>query len=721
MAFLFRSSLDRACRRLRNNDRTLQELDLSDDDKISDEGATALAIALEGNTTLRKLSLYDNQISDKGATALAQALEGNTTLHQLDLANNKISDEGATALAQALEGNTTLHQLYLSNNQISDKGATALAIAMKVNTPTTLRVLYLSDNKISDKGASALAQALEGNTTLQELYLYNNQISDEGATALGSLLHGNPMLSIYACGRWIKPSDKPKDTAAHGGEIAPFYDKLIKINKKDVYVATRLLGELSSFIDDVHEMKIYYTYVACYYRMSLNEQDDAGTFIKNGLLTVSTKCQDRYSVVMFKLINEKAYEDGYLTRWDFHDGDQLAEHAGLQPKFESLVEAIRANTARIEGLEANLVAVNKSVNQIRKGLRRKYRIEAVTGFISAVINAISMGIGGGVVNVAAAFHSVIDFGDIDHLKENFAGNAALLDQVDEGSALADKIVVMAEVNLSDSKLQNVVNNEQDVVIGLVVAAKLVQHPNWSGNLGISSTHPPAVADGTAAKATIPESGDVEGDNMFADAELDEEEECGLPLHAAIKFGEKDYLKELLETMDQVDVNQLDSKERTAADFAALCGEEDLLELIKSRGGRFHVKSEGRMRAIARKRAPYAAQRLDSILEALMVFTDTELDEDEECRLPLHTAIKFGEKDYLKELLETMDQVDMNQLDSKEQTAADFAALCGEEDLLELIKSHGGKFHVKSVPRMKAIARKQAPYAAQRLNSILEAL
>ena len=585
MAFLFQSSLDRACRRLRSNDRSLQGL-----------------------------LLYHNQISDEGATALAQAMKGNTTLQRLYLGNNQISDEGATALARAMKGNTTLLRLYLDYNLIGDEGATALAQAMKGNT--TLRQLSLDNNQISDKGATALAQAMKGNTTLYLLSLGNNQISDEGVTALGSLLDGNAKLSIYADDQQIKPSDKPKDTAAHDGEITPFYDKLIKINKKDVNVATRLLHELSSFIDDVHEMKIYYTYVACYYRMSLIEKDDAGTFIKNGLLTVSTKCQDRYSVVMFKLINEKAYEDGYLTRWDFHDGDQLAEHAGLQPKFESLVEAIRANTACIEGLEANLVAVNKSVNQIRKGLRRKYRIEAVTGFIRSVINAISMGIGGGLVDAAAAFHTVIDFGDIDHLKENFADNEELLGKVNEGLALADEIVVMAEANLSDSKLQNVVNNEEDVVIGLVVAAKLVQQPNWSGNLGISPTHPPAVTDGTAAKATIPESGAVEGDNMFADAELDEEEETGLTLHAAIKFGQKDDLKELLERRDEVNVNQLDSKERTPADFAALCGEEDLLELIKSHGGKFHVKSAARMKAIARKRAPYAAQRLNSILEAL---------------------------------------------------------------------------------------------------------
>ena len=607
------SSLDRACRRLRSNDRTLQELYLNSS-QIGDKGATALARAMKGNTTLQELSLSNNQISVKGATALAYAVKGNTTLQRLSHDFNQISDKGATALAQAMKGNTTLQLLALTGNEISDKGVTALAIAMKGNT--TLQVLDLSNNQISDEGATALAQALEGNTTLQELCLTGNQISDKGVTALGSLLDGNTKLSIGVCGRWIEPSDMPQDTVAHDGEIAPFYGKLVKINKKDVNVATRLLGKLSSFIDDVHMMKIYYTYVACYYRMGLIEKDVARTFIKNGLLTVSTKCQDRYSVNIFKLINEKARDDGYITRYEFHDGDQLAEHAGLQPKFESLVEAIRANTARIEGLEANLVAVNKSVNQIRKGLRRKYRIEAVTGFISAVINAISMGIGGGVVNVAAAFHTVIDFGDIDHLKENFADNAALLGKVKEVLALADEIVVMAEDNLSDSKLQNVVNNEEDVVIGLVVAAKLVQQPNWSGNLGISPAHPPAVADGTAAEATIPESGAVEGDNMFADAELAKEDECRLPLHAAIMFGEKDYLKELLETMDQMDVNQLDSKEQTAADFAALCGEGDLLEVIKSHGGTFHVNSEARMRAIARKRAPYAVQRLNSILEAL---------------------------------------------------------------------------------------------------------
>ena len=42
----------------------------------------------------------------------------------------------------------------------------------------------------------------------------------------------------------------------------------------------------------------------------------------------------------------------------FHNYDQLAERARLQPTVESLVEAIHVNTARIEELQGSLEAVN---------------------------------------------------------------------------------------------------------------------------------------------------------------------------------------------------------------------------------------------------------------------------------------------------------------------------------------------------------------------------
>ena len=65
-------------------------IDAGSDNNIGDEGATAIAKALETNTTLSELDLYHNNIGDEGATAIAKALETNTTLSKLDL--NKFGD-----------------------------------------------------------------------------------------------------------------------------------------------------------------------------------------------------------------------------------------------------------------------------------------------------------------------------------------------------------------------------------------------------------------------------------------------------------------------------------------------------------------------------------------------------------------------------------------------------------------------------------------------------
>ena len=52
---------------------------------------------------------------------------------------------------------------------------------------------------------------------------------------------------------------------------------------------------------------------------------------------VSTECQDLHAVATFKVINKTAKDDEYLSDYDMYYFDQLAEHAGLQPMFVSLV------------------------------------------------------------------------------------------------------------------------------------------------------------------------------------------------------------------------------------------------------------------------------------------------------------------------------------------------------------------------------------------------
>ncbi|XP_068745832.1 NLR family CARD domain-containing protein 3-like [Montipora capricornis] len=183
---------------------TLTYLNLSGN-KIGDSGAAALAKAMEFNSTLTSLALFNCKIGDSGAVALAKAVERNSTLTQLDLSGNEIADSGAAALAKAVERNSTLTQLHLSGNEIADSGAAALAKVVERNS--TLTELHLSCNEIGDSGAAALAKAVERNSTLTELHLSRNEIGDSGAAALAKAMERNSTLtSLELCCRKIGKS-----------------------------------------------------------------------------------------------------------------------------------------------------------------------------------------------------------------------------------------------------------------------------------------------------------------------------------------------------------------------------------------------------------------------------------------------------------------------------------------------------------------------------------
>merc|ERR1712137_952357 len=83
---------------------TLTEVNLRK--RIGADGARALAGALELNTSVTTLDLWDNNIGADGARALAGALERNTSVTTLHLLMNDIGADGARALAGVLERNT---------------------------------------------------------------------------------------------------------------------------------------------------------------------------------------------------------------------------------------------------------------------------------------------------------------------------------------------------------------------------------------------------------------------------------------------------------------------------------------------------------------------------------------------------------------------------------------------------------------------------------------
>jgi Ran GTPase-activating protein (RanGAP) involved in mRNA processing and transport len=98
----------------------LRELDLSWNTLgLLEEGVSYIASALASNNYLETLILTNCQLGHDAGRALAGGVTGNTGLRLLDMRWNNLGDVGASALARALEYNTTLQHLKLEGNHAS--------------------------------------------------------------------------------------------------------------------------------------------------------------------------------------------------------------------------------------------------------------------------------------------------------------------------------------------------------------------------------------------------------------------------------------------------------------------------------------------------------------------------------------------------------------------------------------------------------------------------
>ncbi len=182
---------DQILDKLRKNDKNLTELSMSGN-SVGDEGAQALAKAIESNIFLESLEIGNSDIGSEGAKALAKALTKNQHLKTLYLRGNFIGDEGSKALSDALKINNSLQHLYLGNNKITIKGINAFAEAFPFNS--ALNTIYLRNNSVGDSGAQILSDSLVKNCGLRVLNLANVGLTKTGCETLLNLLNINTTL-----------------------------------------------------------------------------------------------------------------------------------------------------------------------------------------------------------------------------------------------------------------------------------------------------------------------------------------------------------------------------------------------------------------------------------------------------------------------------------------------------------------------------------------------
>ena len=169
-----------------------KELSL-ESNKITSQGAFILANALNNNTTLESLRLFNNHLSDSGVKYLSEVLStNNSTLKTLGLGSNDITDNGIKYLAQMLEINQSLTLLGLVSNEITDRGVRLLTDVLS-HRNRTLQVLHLSKHQlITDGSVNVLIDMFRRNHSLKQLWIQNCKLSENGKQKLRQNIQSKP-------------------------------------------------------------------------------------------------------------------------------------------------------------------------------------------------------------------------------------------------------------------------------------------------------------------------------------------------------------------------------------------------------------------------------------------------------------------------------------------------------------------------------------------------
>ena len=125
------------------NNKTLEQLVLSNVTDITDEDITHLSTMLSSNTTLKELYLYNCNITDNGVRYICEGLTKNQTLTTLDIrGNHKITSVSTSTIVDLIRTTTSLTRLYLYNTSLNNDDIKTICTSLNKNT--TIRKLHLS-------------------------------------------------------------------------------------------------------------------------------------------------------------------------------------------------------------------------------------------------------------------------------------------------------------------------------------------------------------------------------------------------------------------------------------------------------------------------------------------------------------------------------------------------------------------------------------------------
>jgi hypothetical protein len=193
------------CIRWLLTENALESMTLKDNYK-EDELSFDISGALLGNSSLKKLVLYDDVFGSEIFQAIPHMIRTNQGFETLDLslwADTTYRFELVRLIAQAAEGHPSLNKLAIaysgasveepSAEDLINHAGTAEAYGTMLHNAPALRELLLSGCYMGSAGARHLADGLS-NSVVEELHLPWNKLGDEEAGIFARLLLANQNL-----------------------------------------------------------------------------------------------------------------------------------------------------------------------------------------------------------------------------------------------------------------------------------------------------------------------------------------------------------------------------------------------------------------------------------------------------------------------------------------------------------------------------------------------
>jgi len=169
---------------------TIESLDLSNTEAITDAGFSTIIDAILINKTVIKLNLNNNtQNRGINVTKSLQLLSHKPNFESLDLGDIALTDTEIHRIAQNLKYNPRLKYLNLSNNYISPINIRWIALSLLKNT--RLEVLDMSNNRFDTESLIELVKNFMARPASVKLIIGGQHITAGAINALGELMTSN--------------------------------------------------------------------------------------------------------------------------------------------------------------------------------------------------------------------------------------------------------------------------------------------------------------------------------------------------------------------------------------------------------------------------------------------------------------------------------------------------------------------------------------------------